>query len=187
MREQLGTQADRPQDTPQALDQHAKCSQGSIERLARRLFRPQQRPQRIAACAAGEGPEVNQEARRCRRRTTHEDGSVAIEDGEVQNPLCQALHPLVHAGSRHAMAERHERDGAALLHLGDRTDDVASVIDLARQQIARQNPLARSAGPTTRQADLQPPITRGRLHTPLDPDAGEAKVSPAAAPAHATL
>jgi hypothetical protein len=183
LQEQLGTQANHREHPSQALDQHHERPQRTAEPVARRLG-TEKRPHRLLAGAACEGPEAHQNPL-CRRTTAHLDGSMAVEEGQVQNPLRQAPHPLVYAGPGHTMTARHLRNRAALVDFADRGDDVGNLVRLAWKQVARQDPLARSAEPTKRQADSQQPEARRRLHSPLDRAACEAEVPGAAATAHA--
>ena len=137
------------------------------------------------ASPTDEDPEANQEAAR-RGRTADQDGSMPVEQHQIERALDQSSDPFANASPRDFVAAGHLRDRLALMDFFHRPQDVPYVVDLARKQLEGQHALARPTSLAPCQPHPDPPITRGRLRPPLHPALGQDELIAAASGADTT-
>ena len=184
--EQLGAQTGDSQYASRSFDQEDKDLAGRLLLLGSRSEGEQRREGRRVNVGIGSGdksPEANQNAR-LRGGIPHQDGPMAKERGQVQNPRRQAPDPLAQASRRNIVGAGYGRDCGTPIGFHDGIHHVGDVIDLAGKQVAGQDPLPRPTDPTTGQPDRDPPIGRGRVHRPLNPATGQGELIAAAAGAN---
>ena len=105
---------------------------------------------------------------------------VAAIDGQVEVTLSHADHPLADRSARYAVNASNLRQGDPLGHIGQCTEDIAHVVDLARQDIAGKNPLPGLSVPATSHPYFELPVARTAIQTARHPDIGQMEVDPTA-------
>lgn len=188
LEEQLGTEPCGRAHPSQAVEHGEERLQGTptLVRLSTREQTRQTLAGDLGAGSTDEDKEANQDGHR-EGRTPNVNGTMTIEERQVEDPMRQASDPLAHARPRDPVAAGHGCDLHSRSDFRHGPQDVGDVIGLTRKQVAGQNSLARPTRSTAHQPKAQLPVARGGLHAPLNPAAGQSEIVGTATSADTTL
>ena len=109
-----------------------------------------------------ERPEADEHALRPgSRRGNHTP--MAAQHREVEVAVRHPDDPFANPSTGHLVLPGNLRDGHSPNHLGQRVENIAHVVGLARQNIAGKNPLPGIAGPATGQPHHQVDVAASRV------------------------
>lgn len=119
-----------------------------------------------------ETPETHQPSSLRRRLSCHELGSVSERLRKIQVTRRDAGQPLAHGVRTDSVTARRDGHLRSVAHGGDSREDVSNVVDLAGQNVGRQQPFTSAAVLAARQpnrkARVAGAVLAQNLHAALD-------------------